>query len=332
MSVIPIHLMQNLPLSLGTVSSVNPYSMQLTIKVCNFLYTVFNCGKCAYTSFIFSIDKRRILDCCRNFTSEFRSRMLIEILGTSESRKVHLEFLINEVWKDKSLDISASKVSMKQLIGQKSITDERLIKTCLKLGMPLTKEDIVVAIREFSAKQQELFKHLTSKLEYNQEDLDYLCKEAVSIDKIPFIITFVQCGASLPNTKEYIPIIKCTLMTVLEQKDFEGARSMIEKFTESITKHLDLASLMDGPESNVVKCPELIKLLLEKGVDPNYSGKKTPISVVMNTECVEWSTKIDIVCLLLKNGENCGHLSISSESAAPLYVVTLKALEIGTCS
>ena len=253
--------------------------------------------------------------------------MLIEILARSESKKVHLEFLIGEVWKDKSLDISASKVSVKQLIGQKSIRDERFIETCLKLGMPLTTEDIAVAIRELPTKEQQLFEHLTLKLEYNQEDLDSLCKEAISAGKIPFAITFIQLGASLPSDKMYVAAIKDILKTVLEQNNFDGARALIEKFTEAITKHFDLVSLM---ESNIVKCPELIELLLEKGINPNGRGKKTPIDVVMSNQHLEWPKRIGIVCLLLKNGEDCCHLSLSSESATtPLYVATEKALETG---
>ena len=257
--------------------------------------------------------------------------MLIEILARSESEKVHLEFLIGEVWKDKNLDISASKVSMKHLVGQKSIRDERFIETCLKLGMPLKKEDIAVAICEFPTEQLELFKHLTLKLvnDYSQEDLDSLCKEAISVGKIPFIITFIQLGASLPSTnlKTHVTTIKDTLKTVLEQKDFDGTRALIEKFTEVITKHLDLVSLM---ESNIVQCPEMIKLLLEKGLNPNGSGKKTPIAVVMSIEHLEWPKRIEIVCLLLENGEDCHHLSQSGKSAAtPLYVATERALEEG---
>lgn len=281
----------------------------------------------AHICFVF-LDKKRIVACCRNFSSDFCSRMLTEILVRSDSKKVHLEFLISEVWKDKSLDISASKVSMKHLIGQKSIRDERFIETFLKLGMPLTKEDIAVAIHEFPAEQQELFKHLTLKLEYSQEDLDSLCKEAISVGKIPFIITLIQFGASLPSTEAHVATIKDTLRTILEQKDFDGARVLIEKFTEAITKHLDLVLLM---ESNIIQCPELIKLLLEKGLNPNGGRKKTPIAVVMSTEHLEWPKRIEIVCLLLKNGEDCRHLSVSSKSATqtPLYMATEKALEKG---
>lgn len=253
--------------------------------------------------------------------------MLIEILARSESKKKHLEFLISKVWKDKSLDISASKVSMKQLIGQKSIRDESLIEICLKLGMPLTTEDIAVAIRELPTKDQQLFKLLTLKLKYSQKDLDSLCKEAISAGKIPFVITFIQLGASLPSAKNYVAAIKDTLQTVLEQEDFDGARALIGKFTEGITKHLDLVSLM---ESNIVKCPELIKLLLERGINPNGRGKKTPIGVVMSNHHLEWPKRIGLVCLLLKNGEECRHLSLLSETATtPLYVATEKALETG---
>ena len=254
--------------------------------------------------------------------------MLIEMLFRPESKTEHLEFLIGEVWKDKHLDISASKISIKQLIDKKS---ERFIETCLKLGMPLTKEDIAVAIRKLPTMEQhvQLFKRLTLKLEYSQEDLDFLCKEAISVRKIPFIITIIQLGASLPSTGIYVTTIKDTLKTVLEQNYFYGARALIGKFTEAIAKCFDLVSLMD---SNIVKYPELIKLLIEKGLNPNSRtrGRKTSIGVVMSNQHLEWPRRIGIVCLLLKNGEDCYHLSLTSESATtPLHVATEKALEAG---
>ena len=193
--------------------------------------------------------------------------------------------------------------------------------------MPLTKNDIAVAVRELPIKEKEVFKHLTLNLEHSQQELDSLCKEAISFRKIPFIITLIQLGASLPSTRIDIATIKDTLKTVLEQQDFHAARALIEKFTEAIAKHFDLISLMD---SNIIKCPELIKLLIEKGLNPNSRGRKTPIAVVMSNQHLEWPKRIGIVCLLLKSGEDCYHLSLTSTFATtPLHVATEKALETG---
>ncbi len=252
--------------------------------------------------------------------------MLVELVFRPESKKAHVKFFINEAWKDKCLDISASNITVEQLIDQKA---EGFIEICLKLGMLLTMKDMAVAIRELPIKEQEVFKQLTLNLEHSQEDLDFLCKEAISSRKIPFIIMLTQLGASLPSAriKFYTATIQETLKTVLEQKDFLAARALIEKFTRAIADYFDLVSLMD---SNIIMCPELIELLIEKGVNPNSWERKTPISVVMNNHHLDWPKRIEIVCLLLKNGEHCSHLSLTSTSAiTPLYVATEKALETG---
>lgn len=253
--------------------------------------------------------------------------MLIELVLRPESKKAHVKFLINEAWKDKCLDISASNITVEQLIDKKA---EKFIEICLKHGMPLTKKDMTVAIRELPIKEQEVFEQLTLNFEhYSQADLNFLCKEAISSRKIPFIITLIQLGASLPSATIYTATIQDTLKIVLERKDFLAARALIEKFTKAITKHFDLVSLMD---SNITLCPELIKLLIEKGLNPNYysRGRKTPISVVMSNQHLDWPKRIGIVCLLLKCGEDCYHLSLTNASATtPLYVATEKALETG---
>jgi hypothetical protein len=251
--------------------------------------------------------------------------MLTELVLRPESKKAHVKFLINEAWKDKCLDISTSNITIEQLIDQKA---EKFIEICLKLGMPLTTKDMAVAIRELHVNEQEVFKQLTLNLiKHSREDLNFLCKEAISYRKIPFIIMLIQLGASLPSARIYTDTIQDTLRTVLEQKDFLAARALIEKFTKAIAKYFDLVSLMD---SNIIMCPELIKLLIEKGLNPNRWGRKTPISVVMSNQHLDWPKRIGIVCLLLNSGEDCYHLSLTSTSATtPLYVATEKALETG---
>jgi hypothetical protein len=249
--------------------------------------------------------------------------MLVELVFRPESKKAYVKFFINEAWKDKCLDISASNITVEQLIDQKA---ERFIEICLKLGMLLTTKDMAVAICELPINEQEVFKQLTLN-QQSQEDLDFLCKEALSSRKIPYIIMLIQLGASLPSARIYTATIRDTLKTVLEQKDFLAARALIEQFTKAIANYFDLVSLMD---SNIIMCPELIELLIEKGVNPNSWGRKTPISVVMSNQHLDWSKRIGIVCLLLKKGEHCSHLSLTSISATtPLYVATEKSLETG---
>ena len=90
---------------------------------------------------------------------------------------------------------------------------------------------------------------------------------------------------------------------------------------------LDLATLM---ESNIVNCPELIRVLVETGLSPNGRGRKTPISVVMGLPATSWSKKITLLCLLLDIGEDCNHLSHTGKSSTtPLHVATEVALQSG---
>ena len=253
--------------------------------------------------------------------------MLIEILTRPESNQVHLEFLIGEVWNNKELDVSASKVSFQQLIAQKSIRDISLLKTFLKLGLPLLKDDIVVtvAVNELPIEQLQVFKDLVFKLEYSQEYLDYLCEVAVSAKKAPFVVVFVQLGASLPSV--HGDLITNLLITVLKRKDYDGAKALIEKFTEAISDDIDLAFLMD---SNIVNRPELIKMLIRTGLNPNGSGRRTPIAVVMSKQHLTMSKKIELISLLLESGEDCSHLHQTSKSfSTPLHVATELALQSG---
>ena len=109
---------------------------------------------------------------CGAFSSDLCSRMLIEILARPESKQLHLEFLLNKFWKNKSLNISASTVSFQHLIGQKSIKDNSLLNKCLELGLPALREDIEVAVDKLSDKQLQVFELLASKIHFRQEELE----------------------------------------------------------------------------------------------------------------------------------------------------------------
>ena len=252
----------------------------------------------------------------RRMSLDFCNKMLIEILSRPECKQTHLEFLVSKMWNEK--EINVSKVTLKQLIVDKAITSASLLQRFLELGLPLNKDDIKMAMDCLKPNQVHLFKFIAAKS--NPGDLDELCQMAVSANRMTFVLNLVERGAKLPGHGSEL------LMQALKVEDYDGALALAKKFTKATTDKLDLASLMD---SNIVNCPELIKLLIETGLSPNGRGRKTPIAVVMS-KALSWPKKIELVCLLLEKGEDCNHLChVGKSSTTPLHVAAELALQSG---
>ena len=120
-------------------------------------------------------------------------------------------------------------------------------------------------------------------------------------------------------------------MQALRAEDYAEALALAKKFTQALATmdKLDLASLMD---SNIINCPETIKVLIDAGLSPNGRGRRTPIAVVMGKGDLTLSKKIELMCLLLENGEDCSHLCHASKSSTTsLHVATELALQSGKC-
>ena len=254
----------------------------------------------------------------RRMTVEFCNKVLVEILSRKECKEAHLEFLISEMWNEKVINVS--KVTLKQLIVEREITSECLLQRFLELGLPLTKEDIKMAIKRLKPSQVHLFKYIVAKC--NPADLDELCQAAVRANRMTFVLSLVDRGATLPSHGSDL------LLQALSAEDYDGALALAGKFTKATMDKLDLATLM---ESNIVNCPELIKVLVDAGLSPNGSGRKTPIAAVM-AKAISVTKKIDMICLLLEVGEDCGHLcQIGKSTTTPLHVATELALQSGAC-
>ena len=73
----------------------------------------------------------------------------------------------------------------------------------------------------------------------------------------------------------------------------------------------------------------MIKMLIKIGLNPNGRGRRTPIAVVMSKQHLTISERIELICLLLENGEDCSHLHQTSKSSTPLHVATELALQSG---
>ena len=253
----------------------------------------------------------------RRMEVDFCNKVLLEILGRQECKEAHLEFLVSKMWNEK--EINVSKVTLKQLIVDKDIVSASLLQRFLELGLPLSKEDVKVAIKHLQAHQVPLFKFIAAKA--NRDDLDDLCQVAISANRMAFVLNLAERGAKLPSHGSQL------LIQALKTEDYDGALALAKKFTKTTMDKLDLATLM---ESNIVNCPELIRVLVETGLSPNGRGRKTPISVVMGLPATSWTKKIVLMCFLLDIGEDCSHLSHTGKSSTtPLHVATDIALQSG---
>ena len=253
----------------------------------------------------------------REFPPEFCLTMLMETMSTPECKEVHLEFFVNRVWNN--VEISVSKVTLQNLIIDKAITSTTLLRWFLDRGLSLSKEDVKIAMTTLMAEQLDLFKLIVAKCRHT--DLDELCIMAACVNCTTFVINLVEQGASLPCPSSEL------LLQALKVEDYDGALALVKIFkTKGTIGTLNLASLMN---SNIIKYPDLIKLLITSGVALNEKGGKTPIAVIMGRNLTSSKT-IDMLCLLVDNGEDCNHLCQTSKTnTTPLHVATELALKSG---
>ena len=253
---------------------------------------------------------------------DFCNKVFIELLSRCECKQAHIEFLITKMWNKKEIDVS--KITLKHLIVEKCITSASLLQRFLKLGLSLSKDSIKMAMNCLRSNQLHLFKFIAAKSDPLY--FDELCRVAtVSANPITFMLIFAELGANVPPN-----YVEELLVHTLRTDDYSRALSLARKFTKSCLEEVDLTSLL---KSDVVNYPDLIKVLIDCGVNPNTCHKvgKTPIAMVMGSYST-WTKKIELVCLLLDNGEHCSHLSCTGtikSCTTPLLVATEVALETG---
>ena len=241
-------------------------------------------------------------------------------MSTPECKQIHLEFLVNKVWN--SVEMSVSQLMFENLIIDKAITSTSLLQWFLDRGLSLSKEDVIMAMKRLTAEQVDLFKLIVTKCKHT--DLDELCTMAVSVKCTTFVLSLIEQGASLPCPSSEL------LLRILKAKDYEGALALVKVFkTRGTIGGLNLASLMIN-SNEIIKCPDIVKALIKNGVDPNEKGGgKTPIAIIMGKNLTPSET-IDIVSLLVDNGEDCNHLCQTSKTkTTPLHVATELALKSG---
>ena len=253
----------------------------------------------------------------RKMDLEFCNKVLMEIISRPECRESHLEFLVNKMWNEK--EINVSKITLKLLLSKK-ITSSSVLQRFLELGLPVTKSDIKLAIKDLKPDQMHLFKFIAAKS--SPHDIDELCQAAVNAKRMTIVLQLVERGAKLPSHGSQL------LLLALKNEDYDGAMALAKKFTKATMDKLDLASLMD---SNLINCPDLIRLLVEIGLSPNGQGRKTPIAAVMAKASLSLPKKIGLMSLLIDVGEDCNHLGqVGKSTSTPLHVATELALQSGT--
>ena len=248
-----------------------------------------------------------------------RNKVLLEILTRPECKEAHLEFLMNKMWNEK--EVNVSQVTLKQLVVDRELASSSVLQRFLELGLPLSIEDVKMAIHCLKDDQMHL---LNVKIaESNTEHFNELCQAAVDANRIPLVLNLIQKGAQIPKD--------CTqlILKALQFEEYDAALALARMFTKDIADHISLSSLM---HPNIVNCTELIHVLLSKGVSPNNEqGKKHPIRIIMNKTNFSLSKKIELVHILLENGADCNHLCETGKltSSTPLHKATELALKSG---
>ena len=254
---------------------------------------------------------------------DFCNKVFIELLSRHNCSQAHLEFLVTKMWNEKEIDIS--KITLKWLIVEKSITSTSLLQRFLELGLPLNEDDIKMAMKFLKRNQLHLFKFIAAKC--NPLCLDELYRvAAMSANPEKFRMILTELGASVPPNH-----VEQLFIHILRMEDYNKALSLARYFTRTCLEKVDLTSLLKSKLSS--GCLELIGVLIDGGVNPNKCGKegRTSIAMVMDRYPSWTPKKIELICLLLDKGEHCSHLNHTEStcSTTPLHVATKAALETG---
>ena len=92
---------------------------------------------------------------------------------------------------------------------------------------------------------------------------------------------------------------------------------------------VDLGALVN---TDLVKHPELIKQLIDAGVNPNgcSESENHPLAEIMKLTHLSPKERIKLLCLFLENGADCSYLCHGSQyKTTPVHVATRLALEAG---
>lgn len=255
-----------------------------------------------------------LADQCKHLSDKSCQKFLQLMLAQQSCKAPLLTFLMLKVWESKP--VNCSGVLLKVLLENKKLTDEQLLARFLAQGMPVSLEDVRLAVRCLTSANVAIFKKICSKCAIL--DLNEMCQEALSRNKLAFMLHFVELGASLPGDGMEI------FMNALQAKDFEAAKIIVGLFGQDMFSSLDLAHLLGS--TDLLLNADLIELLVRAGIKLN--GKVSPVYSVM--KCLKEVDQIRILCVLLERGVDCKQLCVTAQrNTTPLHVATDLALKSG---
>ena len=188
--------------------------------------------------------------------------------------------------------------------------------------MQVKEVDVSTAVDVLKAddsKQLQTFKYIASKCP--PKSLDSLCSKAFKAKKIPFVFSFVEHGAKAPVEGSEL------LEHALKAEDYITGMDLIRAMSAKAISGIDLGEIMD---TNLVKAPKLMKLLVESGANPSGLGRKSPLLCVLSMDHLPTEKKCEVACLLLASGADCNHLCRMKRGATtPLHVATEISLQAG---
>lgn len=256
---------------------------------------------------------------CKTLSEKSCRALLQLLLSKPGCRSQLLSFLLMQAWENKKVDCSS--VQLKTLLVEKKVTNPNLLQRFIEFGAVVQSGDVCLAIQNLSSDDIGVFKLIVSKCqEFDKNDA---CSEAAAANKILFVLHLVELGASLPE--DGIKLFK----EAVKLKQFEGARLLVKFFSKEALESLDLAVLLET--TSLIFDVKLVETLITAGVC--VTGKKSPVVVVMQSNLLDVSAKIDILSLLIERGADCKQLcQTCHKTTTPLHVATELALQTGKLS
>ena len=194
----------------------------------------------------------------------------------------------------------------------------------LSVGMKVKQADILTAIdvlKHDNPVELLMFKYIASKS--SKEHLDKLCMKAFSAKKFSFVFAFIELGSCVPGSGTEL------LEHALKKDDLVAGMEIVQAMPQKKIASIDLAEMI---ETKVGQYPKLIKLLIDRGSNPNGCGRKSPITVVMSMESLPLVKRCELASVLLLKGADCNNLCRSKKgTTTPLHVATETAFLAGVC-
>ena len=228
-----------------------------------------------------------------------------------QSQQNHLEFLVLGIFS--KLPFNASSIKLSQLLKRR-FNDRYLLAVLFQMGMEVKREDVPVAIETLKNNEAPLDLILSKS---KPSFLDYPCKLALDEKNMIAVFFLIKHGATPPSA---------LVELLIQAKQFDTAKMLLRIPGIIKPDKFDLGMVM----SDIAQHPDLIQELIKVGANPDGCNVKKPLVEIMKLTHLPYDKKINLLCLLLKNGANCTHLCHSSQhTTTPLHVATNLALESG---